>query len=256
MSSPTEELRKGLGSVGVDDNIVDTIEKYGQNPLIDSAAGEDIIQGGGVRVRQTADQNLEIVSSSINDDFGSSGAEKVTIFYQNLAGQEYREEYEMNGITAVPLANQGMIAYRAFVSQVGAVGYNEGTITIRVAGAGATLATIGLAKGQTLEAFYRVPAITWKGETLDYGRLKRAWSSMVKTGAAGGADMILYGIDENGSRRVVREWGTASQGQSNYNFEWLAGVKLQPLTEIWMYAETSANGNKISGGFDVRLIGA
>ena len=254
MSNTTESLQRLLTGMGIENNEIDYVSKFGQNPDCDASVVEDVWYAGGTRTKQTTNQSLEIVSSSASDVATSGvGARKVVVYYQNLAGTEYKEEISLNGITAVPLTNTGIIAYRAKVSEVGSTGYNVGTITIRVAGAGATLTTIAVGKGQTLCAFYRIPLTTWKGETVNYSFLKNVWATQTKAGSTAACDYVLYTQKQGESRQVKLSFGTSSTGSSTFSHIWERGLMVEPLTEIWMTAESTANDSNVSGGFDMRV---
>jgi hypothetical protein len=106
--------------------------KIGYNGDIDNAE-EDLIPQGGTYVWPAAQQQMDIVSTSTNDD-GSpagTGAQKVTIYYLTGAGVEKTEEVVMNGTT--PVATTGTDLFRINAMRVTAVGglfKADGNITL------------------------------------------------------------------------------------------------------------------------------
>ena len=91
---------------------------------------------------------LEFVSSSGNDSSGGSGARQITVqgIQSATTWEQSTQTYSTNGVTPVAIGSWLRI-YRWFVSQSGTyasptAGSHAGTLTIRVAGAGATWSTI------------------------------------------------------------------------------------------------------------------
>lgn len=126
------------------------------------------IATAGVYPTPTSATSLEILSSSADDTSSSgSGARSVTIIGLDENWLEQSETVNLNGQTAVPLANTYLRVYRMFVASSGTYasstgGSHAGTITLRVASGGATWATIGTVGsfpiGQTQIAAYTIPA--------------------------------------------------------------------------------------------------
>ena len=108
---------------------------------------------------------LEIVSSSANDTAAGTGAQEITVIGLDSSWVEVTQTKEFNGTTAVPLDNDLIRLYRAYVSRSGTYatqssGSHVGTLTIRGAGAGSTWATIGVTPfpfGQTQIGCYTIP---------------------------------------------------------------------------------------------------
>lgn len=106
----------------------------------------------------TGGENFEIVSSSANDTSGGTGAQTVIITYIDNSYNQAYFTATMNGTTPVALTGLRAFAFQwAEVTAVGALGYAEGTITIRIAGAGATHEQIPALGNKTLSARYMVP---------------------------------------------------------------------------------------------------
>jgi YD repeat-containing protein len=131
--------------------------KLGYNGDVDNVE-EDVISQGGVYVWPAAEQQMDIVSDSTKDDGSPAGlgAQKVTLYYLNLAGAEKSEEITMNGTTAV--ATSASDIYRVQNMRVTAVGAENdpaGNITLSEHG-GTTYKYGYIAAGQN-----RQRQITW-----------------------------------------------------------------------------------------------
>lgn len=143
--------------------------KFGKNPSVGTTVAP--IATAGVYQTPAALTSLEIVSSSADDTSAGTGARTVYIEGIGTDWAVVSETVSMNGITAVALANQYWRIYRWYVATSGtyassSASSHAGTLTLRVAAAGATWDTIGLVdslgKGQSKIACYSVPA----GKTL------------------------------------------------------------------------------------------
>jgi hypothetical protein len=143
------------------------IHKFGRN----SAVSTTIVPvcDGGFYQTPTSVASLEMVSASTNDvNTSGSGAHQVTVIGLDSSFAEQSEVVNLNGTTAVALSNTYLRVYRMYVSAAGqyasqTVPSQDGAITLRVAGAGATWATIptlatNFGAGQSLIGAYTIPA--------------------------------------------------------------------------------------------------
>ncbi len=109
---------------------------------------------------------LEFVSSDVNDTAAGSGARAITIQGLNSDWEVFTQTIATNGTTAVALPTNMTRLFRWFVSASGTyatttANSHAGTLTIRVASAGATWSTIGILPrpiGQSQIACYTVPS--------------------------------------------------------------------------------------------------
>ena len=109
---------------------------------------------------------LEIVSSDADDTSAGVGAQ--TVFIEGLAldGSIVTQTVALNGLTAVAIPTPLWRLYRWYVATSGVyattgTGSHQGTLTIRVASAGATWSTIsaaGYPHGQSEIGWYTVPS--------------------------------------------------------------------------------------------------
>lgn len=109
---------------------------------------------------------LEVVSADADDTSAGVGAQAVTIEGLALDGTVVIQEVALNGLTAVAIPTSLWRLTRWYVSRSGVyatttTGSHQGTLTIRVAAAGATWSTISAAlypHGQSEIGWYTVPA--------------------------------------------------------------------------------------------------
>jgi hypothetical protein len=108
---------------------------------------------------------LEIVSSDANDTALGTGAQTITVVGSDVDFNEVAVTYSMNGLTPVPIGNWCRI-YRVFVATSGTyatstAGSHKGTLTVRVAGAGASWVSLPIVPfpvGQSQIGAYTIPA--------------------------------------------------------------------------------------------------
>ena len=101
----------------------------------------------GVYQTPTTVTSLEIVSDDTNDTSAGTGAQEVTVTGLDSNWKEVEIVVETNGTTAVALGTDLFRVYRWYVSRSGtyanaAAGSHVGTLTLRVAAAGATWSII------------------------------------------------------------------------------------------------------------------
>jgi len=126
------------------------IHKFGANDAVGNTL-EPITTSGFYRTPTNA-TSLEVVSDSINDVYGGSGAWRILIIGLNASGHEVQEEVLMNGTTPNPLTNTYLRVYRAYITESGTyatqtVGSHVGTLTIQETGGGQIWSQIGLPDG-------------------------------------------------------------------------------------------------------------
>lgn len=142
------------------------VNKFGFDAAVTSTL--QTIADAQVYQTPTAAASLEIVSSDANDTSAGTGARTVEIQGLDANFAEQTETVTMNGTTAVAITGTWIRLLRATVIESGtyasqSAGSHAGTITVRVSGAGATWATIGLTTGsfpmgQTEIGAYTIPA--------------------------------------------------------------------------------------------------
>jgi hypothetical protein len=166
--------------------------KFGRNSDIDTAAGEDIWNGGLVYTGfpTTAAETMEIFSSSVNDTAAGTGARTITIYnlLDSTSAESPNITVTLNGTTPVSL---GALTYyrggsRLRIITAGSGGGNAGTITLRHTTTTANIfAVMPIGYNQTAIAAYTVPL----GKTLWINSVIMQMSRSL--GAPGSASMTL-----------------------------------------------------------------
>lgn len=221
--------------------------KFGRNPDIDTGAAEDVWEGGGTYTFDTTAQSLEILSSSANDDGdpAGTGARTMTVIGLDANYVAKTEVVTLNGTNAVALTGTWIRVHRCSVTTTGNLEVNEGTITIRIAGAGATRLVVGPGNGQTLMAIYTIQA----GKT---GYLYHYYVTANSSPTAPTVDVALWTRSSTGVRNLKHQQALSAGQQLTYSFA--APFKITEKTDVWLRASTSTNNTDVCGGFDIVLV--
>lgn len=232
------------------------IHKFGKNDAVGTSPVPIAI--GGVYPTPSANVALEILSDDANDDVAGTGARKVTIQGLTLSGGLFvsqEEEVEMDGTTAVDLANSYIRVFRMWISESGTYATpttvsSPGTITLRVDGAGATWCqiaefTAGNSAGQSQTALYTTPSNT----------TSILYSPIFTIDALKTVNMYFFhrpNADDvttpfTGARRMVHEWLGLASG--NYPTDMMPISKFTGATDVGFMGEVSATTGSISAEF-------
>jgi hypothetical protein len=219
------------------------VRKFGRNEDVDSAAVEDIWDGGGTYTFPSAAAATTIVSDSANDKTASTGALTVNVFGLDSNWLEVSETVTMNGTDAVTLSNEYLRVHRAYVVTVGSNETNVGNIQVKH---GSTvLAQITAGNGQTLMAIYTM-AIAKVGYVIGY------YASVNKK-TTGAADILLKTRANGEAWRIRKVIGAMTTGQSNVFHDFYFPIRLEPQTDIKISAGSSTNDLDVSAGFEILL---
>jgi len=155
------------------------------------------------------------------------------------------ETVSLNGTTLVALTESFLYIYRAKIITTGTGDVNAGTLTIRAAGSGDTLAMITIGYGQTERAVMPIFAgCRFQLKKLRYDGQR----SVSLTG-----ELALSQYEEGTSKRVLHAFGIA--GGSSNAIEWEEGDKTIPeKTLIWIEAKNMSATSFISASFDGNMI--
>ena len=176
------------------------VHKFGHNNAVTDLAP---VCDGGAYQTPTAAVTIAAISDDVDDTAAGAGAQQITIEYLDSDFVMQIGTLEMNGTTETTETVLDVLRIvRAYVSRSGtyataAAGSQQGTITIRVASAGATWVTIpeigttGFAVGQSLIGAYTVPA----GET--------AYLLHAQASVEGAKPADLYFFSRNAANDVV-----------------------------------------------------
>jgi hypothetical protein len=228
------------------DTIHTFIEKFGRNTDVDTAAAEDIWDGGGVYAFPSAAAATTIVSSDGADDVGGTGALTVEVQGLDASNVLTTETVVMTGAVAVTLATEYKRVFRAKVVTAGSGEVNAGNIQIKH---GATvLAQISIGMGQTLMAIYTVPA-GFAGYLLGF------YASMNRRTATT-CDIFVQVREAGEAWNTKMVIGLNSAASSYLKHDYPVPIPRDGFaagTDIRMRAEVGANDVDISAGFTMLL---
>lgn len=125
---PNKDFRYSVAEGNV--NGASTVNKFGYNDDVDSGSEEIIAKFGGTFLIMTGADNLDIVSSSVNDTAAGTGARSVFISGIDGSGEPVSEIVAMAGTSNATTVNTYVGVNRMYVLSSGSLGYNDGTITV------------------------------------------------------------------------------------------------------------------------------
>ncbi len=223
------------------------INKFGRNIDIDTAADEDLWDGGGKWVEPTVDRVHNIVSTDANDTSGGSGCKGVTV--QGLSsGVVTQELITTNGTSNVATSNSYGIIYRMFATVGLGSGSNVGVISATAVTDSTVTAQINSGNNQTLMAVYQVPTGT-KGYMMSY------FTSVNKQTPIGVAVNTCIMVKETGGvDHIEHVLGLSRDGTSYVHHTFSVPPQFSAGTILKIRVACSANDTDCSGGFDVVIV--
>jgi hypothetical protein len=131
----------------------------GHNPDIDSAASEDIWEGGGTLSYLTSAETMDIVSTSASDDFSPAGTGAQTVLVAGVDGTwaAVSETVQLNGITNVTTSNSYLRVNSMTVLTAGSAGHNVGNITATASTAATLQCEMDATESLSMNSHYTVP---------------------------------------------------------------------------------------------------
>ncbi len=155
-----KELEDFYFEVG-EGNLHDVIHKFGVNPAVGTSY-EDVWSIGGTYVFPAVATVMNVTSADTDDDIGGTGAWNITILGLDADYLEINETIQLNGTTPVITSNSYLRVWRAYVTNAGSQGTNDGAIYIGTgAYTGAVPANVYLhildEHAQTTTTIYTVP---------------------------------------------------------------------------------------------------
>lgn len=136
---------------------VSPLHKIGINAVVQNLI-ETVWQDGGVYVFPSSDMQMELVSTSANDDVAGTGIQKVTIYYLDDTYAAQTEEVELDGLNVVTTTATNILRVNALrASQVGTGLKAAGIISLRHLADTPVYASIRAGETQELSLIYTVP---------------------------------------------------------------------------------------------------
>lgn len=234
-------------------NNVQIIEKFGRNPDIDTAAAEDVWNGGGIYtgLPTGSAETMEIFSSDVNDTLAGTGARTATITFLLDGNLSEMPDITvaLNGQTPVSLGSQTYLrATRIKVITAGSSGKNVGTLTLRHTSTTANIfAVLPIGKNQTTIAVWTVPSgKTLYIKTIDIGMAR-------SLGADGSADVALLCRPFGEVFQVITNPEITNQFSYQYRGEY---IEIPSKADIKVHVfSVSDNNTIVSAEFSGKLIG-
>jgi len=137
---------------------LDTWNKWGYNPQVNTVASEWVWSPGGNLVQMSTANTLDVYSSNTQDVSSNTGAFEVTITGVGENWEYQQEVITLNGTTHVPTSNLWLGVNRAAVTLAGSSRANLGNISLEATTGGSLQAQIPLDEGSTQQAIFFVPA--------------------------------------------------------------------------------------------------
>lgn len=226
--------------------------KFGHNPASGNGTEDDVWASGGTLTWLTAAAQMDVTSSSVNDDGNpttSTGAQTIRIHYLDASFDEQTEDVTLDGTTIVTTVASMLRVQRAYVLTTGTYhGTNEGNITIRVTGAGAIQAYIAAGVGQTQKSHYTVP----NGKTAYLARI----SVNIDSTKAGDFTMYQYQNADDitqpygGAKRIVHyQPGIGDRAEETFR----AMPSFPAKTDLWFTCTANAASTDVQVDYDLAL---
>jgi hypothetical protein len=135
----------------------------GNNPNLTSGtvltSPQDVWPGGGVYPFLAAASLLEVVSADADDAAAGTGARTISIAALDANYVSVTVTATLNGVTPVALGTVPLLRINSVrVTSAGSTGTNEGILTVRVAGGGATVTLVPARYGWARQTVFTVPA--------------------------------------------------------------------------------------------------
>lgn len=232
--------------------------KFGRNASV-GTSWEDIWSVGGDYNFLTAAATLEVIGLDANDTAAGTGAREVTICGLDATGLDISEAVATNGTSASSATSLSFLRVnRCFVSAVGTYGgSNFDDITIRVSGAGSTLASIQGAEttgtasygaGQSELGVFSVPA----GKTcfITHLTINVDGTKTINIKLVHRADLDDI-VAPMSARRTI--WGLDAVG-GYVTQEFDSYLTFTEKSDIWFRAITSTGTSAVDISFDLILV--
>lgn len=225
-----------------------SVNKFGRNADIDSAAAEDIWDGGGVWNEPTVGQVYTMTSTSSADTSAGTGAQTVQVSgLISSTGLLANETITLNGTSWVTLTNNYQMIHRLIVLTAGSGGVNAGTIYAVGNTDGTVTAQVNVGNNQTLMAVFKIPAES-EGCLLGYYA-----SANKATGQTATVNTIVK-AKPNGEVWQIKEIvGLIKDGSSNIERKYLVPSCFEPLTTVKITMDSNVDDVDGSAGFDLVL---
>lgn len=219
-----------------------TLNKFGRNLDIDTAAEEDVWSYGGLWVPPTTARVHAITAGAADVAVTGTGARTLEIQGLDATFASVTETVNLNGATPVNTAYSYVIIHRMIVKTAGSGGKNAGIILATAATDATITASIEVGYNQTLMAIYQVPA----GKSL----YMSGYYASINATTAAKADVFLWAKPFGETWQIKHVQGIDSSGNGVLDRIFCPPVKFAEKTIVRISATVSANNTDVSAGFD------
>jgi len=198
----------------------------------------------------TGSENLEVVSSNVNDIAGGTGTRAIRVTYIDTSNNLVTSaDIAMNGTTPVALAFKANMILWMESSVVGANSVAAGNIVLRIAGAGATHEQITAGGNRSLSSHFMVPA-GYTGYLADWGATSVGNATQ---------DVRLRATVRSGDRSLGTAYifqsvdFLAAGGDGGEELPWLVCPALSRI-KISTLPSATVNTNRIDAEYTILLV--
>jgi hypothetical protein len=250
--TPDQQLRRASDfffDVGTG-NVLNTsgVSVFGQNTDVDTAAAEDVWDGGGTWSAPTEAQLHEIVSDSAADASDSTGARTMQIYGLDGDGNLINETVSLSGTNTVTTTNEYTMIHSMIIRTAGVSDTNQGTISATAVPTDSTVtAQINANNNHSLMAIYQIP-------TNKKGCIVDIYASVIGGVATDTAQFYLYAKPDGEVFQVRRVDNLGGIGTAHINNEYRLPMCFDELTIVKFKTSVSGNDAKTTAGFDIILM--
>lgn len=211
------------------------VNLFATNPDLDTPTVEDIWHEGGAYSFLATSSALEIVSADTDDDGAPAGTGCRTVEVRGLTSAyvEQEETVILNGTTAVDLTLEYYRINSIECVTFGSQGENDGQITLRVDGAGSTVATIEDTHNHSRMIIYSVPA----NKTL---RCK-SWHVSPNFNETGNAQFQLHVLKSGAGKKQVASTALIDTGNFSSHVDFGPGLVIEGGSDLIADGITTAS---------------
>ena len=211
---------------------------------------EDVWEAGGARaLPYTAGEKINVVSTSLNDDLGNTGAQYILITGLDVNYDLQSEVIIMDGTSSVQSVNDYISIDRARVVLSGSNNSNVGSITCVGATSGSTWAKISPSESITQQSHFTVPN-GYTLFTLDT-RLSVYRSAGANSSRGAELDQMVYVPETNTTYQTVRI-GLTNSGPQNYSPRLVSNTPAK--STVWYRATADTNNSVVTSSVGYLLV--
>lgn len=191
---------------------------------------------------------VKLISTNANDTLAGTGAQKVTVIYQDSLGNEQSLEVDMAGLGDAAFAPPITGCYRMFVSQSGSSNTNEGDIKLVDTTTADIYNIIPTGVGQTLTSVQKIPTDKKGKIVYHYARFAKGSAPVVTV------TIDIYVRKSDGTFQVKYTGSITNTNRSDIRDYKVGGISLEAGDHVfWVATSSTASNIPIETGFDITI---